>query len=54
MGIQFHSIVMWHLTSLKRMPIVFTFEWLIERRTTINIKSVILIVFIMDGGLSNE
>jgi len=54
MKIQFHFVVMWHLTSLKQMPILFTFECLIERKTTIHIKSLILVAFIMYGGLTNE
>jgi hypothetical protein len=42
------------LTSLKRMPILFTFEWLTKKKKTINIKTVILVAFIMYGGLTNE
>jgi hypothetical protein len=38
----------------KWVPILFTFECLVEGGTIINIKSVIMVTLIMYGGLTNK
>jgi hypothetical protein len=42
------------MASWKRVFILFTFECLIESGIAANIKSVIMVAFIMYGGLTNE
>jgi hypothetical protein len=49
--ISMHYYVM---ASWKRVLILFTFERMVEGGTTINIKNVIMVVFIMCDGMANK
>jgi len=42
------------VASWRRVPILLTLEPLVEGGIVVNIKNVIMVVFIMYGGLTNE